>query len=77
MGSRDACHQRNRQHDNVFLTKTVEIPRARQRAFEKTNIANEMAPAGFSQLEPIVFDDDFYRQPLRLIRQVRPGSSET
>ena len=59
----DAGHQRHRQHDDVLFTKAEKITRARQCAFEKTRIANEMAFTGLRQLEPIVFDDDLDRQP--------------
>lgn len=77
MRASDACHQRHRQHDNVLFTEPEKITRARQCAFEKTRIANEMAFTGLRQLEPIVFDDDHDRQPMRLIRQGRLGSSGT
>ena len=67
-------HQRNRQHDDVLLAITIEIPRARQCAFEKTDIPNEMVFLGLCQLHPVVFDNDFDWQPIRLIRQGRLGS---
>jgi hypothetical protein len=47
MSSGDASHQRNREHNNVLFTKPIKISRARQRAFEKTEIANEMAFSAF------------------------------
>ena len=75
MSSGYAGHQRHRNHNNVLFTKTIKISRASQRNFEETEIAKQMALASFSQLEPIVFDNNLYRQPMRLIRQGRLGSS--
>jgi len=53
-----ACQQDDREHNNVLFAEAEEVSRARQRTFEKTEIANQMAFAGFSQLEPVVFDND-------------------
>jgi hypothetical protein len=64
MSSGYACHQRNREHNDVLFTKPIKISRAGQSTFEKTEIANEMAFAGFGYLETIMFDDDLYRQPM-------------
>jgi hypothetical protein len=58
VGSGGACHQHNREHNDVLFTKPLKISRARQRTFEKTQFANEMTLAGFCQLETIMFDND-------------------
>ena len=57
MSSGYACHQRNREHNDVLFTKSIKISRGGQSNFEKTEIANEMALTGFSQFEPVVFDN--------------------
>ena len=76
VGARDACHQSDRKRDNVLFTEAEEIARTRQCIFKKAKIANEMPLASFCELKSIVLDDDFYRQPMRLIRQGRLGSSD-
>lgn len=69
MCSGDPGHQRNRQHDDVLFAITEEIPRARYRTFQESDVSNKMRFAGLCQFEPIVFDDDFDRQPLWFIWQ--------
>jgi len=77
MRPRDAGHQSDSKDQNILFAVSECIARASQRAFEKAKITNEVVLSGRRHLKPIVFDDRLYRQPLRLIWQGRPGSSET
>ncbi len=47
---RDAGHEPHGEDDNVILTVGERILRARQRAFEKTKIANEVVFSGYLDL---------------------------
>lgn len=74
---RDAGHQYDRKHDNVFFAKTKEVSRSRHRAFQQTTITQKMAFTRSFNFEPIMLDDGFAGQPIRLIWQGRLESWET
>jgi hypothetical protein len=76
MRARDTRHQRHGKHNKVFFTVSKRITRARQRAFEKTEIANKMLLSGLRQFEPVVLDHDLNGEPMRLIWQGRLGFSD-
>jgi hypothetical protein len=76
MSASDAGHQYDSEGDNVFLAKTVKIPRSRQSALKQTAVAQEVLFSSRLHLKPVMFDHGFYGQPPRFIWQGRLGSSD-
>src|SRR6185312_108566 len=76
MGPRNPSHNGNRQHDDVGLAISESVSRACQRPFQQPNIAKKVVLPGAEKLKPIVFDYRFDREPVRLIRQGEPLSSD-
>ena len=68
---RNAGQQSDREHDDVLLAVSESILRTRQRTFEQTNVAEEMAFGSFLNFKLVLLDYRFNWQPIRLIWQGR------
>ena len=74
MRSRNACHQNDREHYDVFFTEPEEVSRPGQCAFQQTPVTQMVRFPGRFGLKPIMLDHRLDGQPARLIRQGRRES---
>lgn len=77
VGSRDASHQHDPEHEDVFLAKPKEVPGTCHRAFEQPEVPHEMPFSRRPHFEAVVLDHRFDREPCRFIWQGRLGFSGT